>query len=141
MRVISSSAEQTQEIAKKLAQKYKSGGVFALIGSLGAGKTTFAQGFAQGLNISQRLISPTFIVMRQYDISGNKEGKLYHLDLYRLDQVEQMENLGISEIFQNPKNIILIEWAEKLGKLLPKNTIKIKFKTISENSRQIDIKD
>lgn len=134
-----SSPEQTQEIAKKLAQKYKNGGIFALIGPLGTGKTTFVQGFAQGLGISQRLISPTFIVMRQYNIPGKSEGKLYHLDLYRLDQIEQMENLGISEIFQNPKNIILIEWAEKLGKLLPKNAIKIKFKALLENRRQIEI--
>lgn len=136
-----SSAEETKEIAKNLAQKYKSGGVFALIGPLGAGKTTFTQGFAQALGISQRLISPTFIVMRQYDIPHKKTGKLYHLDLYRLEKIEQMEDLGISEIFENPQNIILIEWAEKLKHLLPQKAIKITFKHLSEDKRQIEIED
>lgn len=135
------SPEETKEIAKKLAQNYKNGGIFALIGPLGAGKTIFTQGFAQGLGIPQKIISPTFIIMRQYDIPGNEEGKFYHLDLYRLENIEQIESLGVAEIFQNPKNIIFIEWAEKLGKLLPDKTIKIKFKLLSENSRQIEIKD
>lgn len=134
------SADETQQLAKKLAEKYQNGGILALSGPLGAGKTTFIQGFAQGSGIKQRLISPTFIIIRQYPIPGRKNGMFFHIDLYRLDQVHQLEELGLAEIFQNPQNIVLIEWAEKLGKLLPKQALKINFKLLSENIREIQIK-
>lgn len=133
------SPQETQKIAQELAKKYQKGGIFALMGPLGAGKTTFTQGFAQSLGVSQRLLSPTFILMRQYDLPENPQGKLYHIDLYRLEQINQIEELGIKEILENPANIILIEWAEKLGNLLPQNTIHIKFTQVKENSRQIEI--
>lgn len=137
----SHSVKQTQELAKKIALKYKDGGIFALSGPLGAGKTTFTQGFAQGLGIKDKLLSPTFVLMREYKIPGNAKGKLFHIDLYRLDQIEQIDELGISEILSNPKNIILIEWAEKLGTQLPKETILVIIKHLSENSREIEIRE
>lgn len=133
MKVITKSAKETQELGKKLAQKYQNGGILALFGDLGAGKTTFTQGFAEGLGIKGRVISPTFIVMRQYP------NHFYHIDLYRLDQINQLEEIGLSEIFADPKNIVLIEWAEKLGNLLPKNATKIKFKQISEDIRELEL--
>ncbi len=134
------SAKKTQQIGSNLAKKYLGGGIFLLYGEMGAGKTTFTQGFAQGLNINHKIISPTFILMRQYPIPGNKLGFFYHLDLYRLDTVTQIEALGLREIFDNPHNIILIEWADKLGKLSPKGAIKIYFKSISEKVRQLEVK-
>ncbi|OGE36446.1 tRNA (adenosine(37)-N6)-threonylcarbamoyltransferase complex ATPase subunit type 1 TsaE [Candidatus Daviesbacteria bacterium RIFCSPHIGHO2_12_FULL_43_11] len=132
---------ETQKIAKELAQKYKDGGIFALSGPLGAGKTTFIQGFAQGLGITERLLSPTFVIMRQHEIPKNPEGKLYHIDLYRLDKITEIDSLGLSEIFSNPKNIIFIEWSEKMETLLPKQTIKIHLEITSEETRQILIED
>jgi tRNA threonylcarbamoyladenosine biosynthesis protein TsaE len=141
MTYTTNSAEETQQIAGNLADKYRDGGIIALIGPLGAGKTTFTQGFAQGLGIKDKIISPTFVLMRQYDIPGNPKGKLFHIDLYRLDNITQIEDLGISEILSNPKNIVLIEWAEKLGNLLPQQAIKIELKQLSENSRQIEVKE
>lgn len=140
MKFISHNPQETQQIAKKLAQKYRQGKVLALIGPLGAGKTTFTQGFAQGLKIQNRLISPTFVLMRQYQLPQNPQGKLFHIDLYRLDNISQIDDLGLSEIFANPKNIVLIEWAEKLKKL-PENTVTISFKTLSANSREIEIEE
>lgn len=138
MKYTTYSAEETQELGKKIAQKYQHGGIFTLFGDLGTGKTTFTQGFAQGLGIRNRIISPTFIVMRQYPIPEDKT-YFYHIDLYRLEKINQLEEIGLSEIFQNPKNIVLIEWAEKLDKLFPKNAIKIKFKQTTENNREIEI--
>ncbi len=135
----SSSPEETQEIAGKLSQEYEKGGIFALSGPLGAGKTTFIQGFAKGLGITERLLSPTFVIMRQHEIPGNKEGRLYHIDLYRLDEINEIDSLGLTEIFSNPKNIVFIEWAEKLGKLLPRQAIQIDIKITSENSREISV--
>lgn len=137
-----SSALETQQIAQNLAHKYKNGGILALSGPLGSGKTTFAQGFAQGLGVKEHLISPTFILMRSYKIPNNQKGRLYHIDLYRLNKVKgfaEVEELGLPEIFANPQNIILIEWAEKLGNLLPQKTTKIIFHPISENNREIKV--
>ncbi len=139
MKYITKSAEKTQELGKKLALKYQNGGILALFGDLGAGKTTFTQGFAQGMEIKNRIISPTFIVMRQYPLKN--QAHFYHIDLYRLDQITQLEELGLSEIFADPKNIVLIEWAEKLGNLLPKSATKIKLKQLTENNREIEIID
>lgn len=138
MKIITKSSKETQELGGKLAQKYQDGGILALFGDLGAGKTTFTQGFAEGLGIKGRVISPTFIVMRQYPLPKN-QAHFYHIDLYRLDQINQLEEIGLSEIFANPQNVVLIEWAEKLGSLLPKNATKIKFRQTAENVRELEI--
>ncbi len=133
------SAKQTQQLAAKLAQQFKNGGIIALEGPLGAGKTTFVQGFAQGLGIQDKLTSPTFIIMRQYEIPHYPQGKLFHLDLYRLNNISQITDLGIKEIFDNPHNIILIEWAEKLGSLKPNSAKQITLTILGETKRQIEV--
>lgn len=139
MVVTTNSAGQTRTLAKNLAQKLPLGKIFALFGPLGAGKTTFIQGFAQGLGIKERLLSPTFVLIRQYDIPNKPQTRLIHLDLYRLEEIKQIEELGIREIFNNPQNIVLIEWADRLGKLLPQNAVSIRFQRVSENTREISI--
>ena len=127
--------EQTKAIAKKLAKDFSSG-VIALTGDLGAGKTTFTQGFAEGLGIKDKIISPTFVLMRIHKIP--KSGRiLYHIDLYRLEGKEQFLGLGLEEIIENPNNIILIEWAEKARDLLPKYTTWITFENVGENIRKL----
>ena len=140
MEVLTKSAEETKKFGQKIATdlvKKEGPLVVALMGDLGAGKTTFSQGFALGLGIKQRIISPTFILMRKYE--GKKD--FYHVDLYRLeDNVEkEVENLGLKDIWQGSNNVVLIEWAEKIKDTLPKGTIKIKFATKGENSRKITI--
>ncbi len=127
MRYITNSEKETKDLAKKLAKQLS--GVIALTGELGAGKTTFTQGFARGLGIKEKITSPTFVLIRQHK-------NLYHIDLYRIDEIK---SLGLEEIWQNPENIVLIEWAEKIKDLLPKNTTFIKFQTLSENQREITI--
>lgn len=131
---------ETKKLAGSLAKKHSGGGIFLLYGTLGAGKTTFTQGFAEGLGIKDKIISPTFILMKRYSIPGNKDGFFYHLDLYRLDSVAQIENLGIGEIFDNPKNIILIEWADKLGKLSPKSAAEIHIKSVGDEIRELEVR-
>lgn len=141
MKYKSSSASQTQKKARELAKKYlKTGAVIALYGELGAGKTIFAQGFAKGLGIEKQVISPTFVITRQHQIP-NSSKIFYHIDLYRLEGEFDTMSLGLEEIFQTKGNIILIEWAEKLGNKLPKGTIKIYLKRLSENEREIEIND
>ncbi len=132
---ITNSDIETQKLAGELAKKFTKGAI-ALTGDLGAGKTTFVQGFAKALGIKEKIISPTFVLIRQHQIPKTQK-ILYHIDLYRL---EDFTGLGLEEIIHNPDNLILIEWAEKAKHLLPKNTIWISFENISEKIRKIVIK-
>lgn len=127
---LSSSEEQTKQIAKHLAKKTKDH-IFALTGELGAGKTIFVQGFAKGLGIKEKIISPTFVLIRQHSLPAGKK-VLYHIDLYRLDDTAELKDLGLEEIWSDPDNIVLIEWAEKI-KELPKNAINISIQKQGDN--------
>ncbi len=134
----SNSVDETNQLAAKIAAKVKdSGGVIALSGDLGAGKTTFTQGFAKALGIDEKIISPTFVIMRQHQVP-NSTKVLYHIDLYRLEDEANLNEVGVSEVFSNPDNIVVIEWAEKAKNQLPKNTIWIDFKRENEE-RTIDV--
>lgn len=132
-KLITSSSEETKQFAANLAKKFNRG-ILALSGELGSGKTTFVQGFAKGLGIKEKIISPTFIIIRQYPLPAGRQ-ELYHIDLYR---VENFQGLGLKEILENPNNIVLIEWAEKI-KDLPKNTKKITIEKLDSDKRLITI--
>jgi tRNA threonylcarbamoyladenosine biosynthesis protein TsaE len=114
--------------------------VIVLNGELGAGKTTFLQGFAKGLDIKQKIQSPTFLIMNRFRIRSEKFKNFYHFDCYRLDSEKDLEFLDFKKIISDPENIICIEWGNKIKKVLPKNTIKIDFKVLKNNNRQISIK-
>ena len=136
--MITNSAEETMLIGEKLAKKLKPGDVVALYGNLGSGKTTFTKGIGKGLGVkdSKRINSPTFVLIKEYD------GKipLYHLDLYRMDDLKEIENLAIEEyIYGN--GITVIEWAEKIKSILPENHISVKFKVKGVSEREILIED
>src|SRR3989344_6688933 len=131
---ISSSEVDTWKLAEKIAKTINRGRIIALYGNLGSGKTTFVQGLAKALRIRQRIISPTFVIIRPHKLKTNKT--FYHIDLYRLGKADP-NNLGLKEIFLEKDAIVAIEWAEKIEKLLPKDTLKIKFKTLSENEKQL----
>lgn len=121
----SRSLKQTQNIAKQIAKEYKvGGGIVALIGNLGAGKTIFAQEFAKSLGIQDKIISPSFVLIRQHQIPDKRI--FFHLDLYRIEYADDFTNIGINDLLKNKKNIVLIEWAEKIYDLLPKNSLVVK---------------
>src|SRR5947207_727895 len=128
MKYTSNSPEQTKEIASNMIHSTKSK-TFALFGDLGSGKTTFAQGFGEALGI-KRMVSPTYILLRNYKITNQHYplvSNLYHADLYRLSSPQEVIDIGLSEIWSDPNNLVLIEWPEKILNLLPKNTTKISF--------------
>lgn len=141
MKYHTKSSLETLKLAEKLALKLvkKMGVVLFLFGNLGSGKTTFVQGLAHGLGIKEKIISPTFILIRPHPIPHSIK-TFYHVDLYRLDDPDHVKQLGLEEILHNPNNITAVEWAEKLGHNLPKNTIPIYFQSLSENDRIIEIK-
>lgn len=143
-------------IAHRLTQSARAL-VIALRGDLGAGKTTFAQGFFRGLGIRRNPISPTFVIMRRYRVakhpafaraSAGKKSQItsrftdiYHFDAYRLKKVEDAAVLEIDQILADPKNIILIEWPEQIRKILPKDAVWLEFEYgQKENERVIKIK-
>ncbi|MEK7517152.1 MAG: tRNA (adenosine(37)-N6)-threonylcarbamoyltransferase complex ATPase subunit type 1 TsaE [Patescibacteria group bacterium] len=139
---ITESSEQTKNLGKRLAQDLKGGDVIALYGDLGSGKTTFVQGLAEGLGIKRRIISPTFIIIRSYKLSIKYEvlsmKYFYHIDLYRIDDRKSIKDLGIEEIMDDPKNIVAIEWAEKIRNILPRRRVDINFSYI-DNKRRVEI--
>jgi tRNA threonylcarbamoyladenosine biosynthesis protein TsaE len=139
MEIITNSPEETQRFGKEFANSLKGGEVLALVGDLGSGKTTFIQGLAKGLKIKHQIISPTFILMREYDLEDEK--KLYHIDLYRLEEniARELNNLGISDWWQKPENIVVIEWADKAKGSMPENTIWITFEGSGDQERKIKI--
>lgn len=137
MEYITESSKQTSELGARISsclKRQNKACVYALTGNLGSGKTTFVQGFAKGLGISTHIISPTFILMRKY-------GNFYHLDLYRLENDIENEvlNLGAVDLWQEPGNVMVIEWAEKIKDLLPKDSVWVEFEDIGENKRRIKI--
>jgi len=121
-----------QEIVKK-SLKTKTALIIGLEGELGSGKTTFIKAFAKGLGIKKRLTSPTFILIKNYR-------NFYHIDCYRIKSYKDVGALDFLEIISNPKNIVLIEWAEKIKSILPRNIIWLKFKIVSEKERKIVLK-
>lgn len=132
---ISNNYLATQKIAQDYAKTLKGGSVVCLYGDLGAGKTTFVQGLAKGLGIKGRIISPTFIIVRKYNLEDNKT--FYHLDLYRIEREQDLEGLGMEEILSDKNAIVVIEWAERLGSRLPQDRIDIYFENLDDNERQI----
>src|SRR3989344_637800 len=140
---VSNNPEELKKIAKKLAGNLMSrsrldigGGalVLALIGDLGSGKTTFAQSFAGAFGVKEKVKSPTFIIFRK-----SKFGWFYHFDVYRINSEKEILNLGWEEIISNPKNIVLVEWADKIENILPKNSVKINFKHLNGDKREVEI--
>lgn len=152
---ITNSFKETQklgeEFARSLLARLKgetlNALVIALYGDLGSGKTTFVQGLAEGLGIKKRIISPTFIIVRNYRIKNHESHSassgqarimnLYHIDLYRVEGERDIEGLGIEEIMNDKNNIVIVEWAEKLKNLIPKNRIEIRFEYLKDHSRKI----
>lgn len=128
--------KETWEFARNFAKNLKAGDILCLYGDLGSGKTSFVQGLAKGLGIKGRIISPTFIIAREYEMG---DLNFYHIDLYRTQSMHDLLSIGMDEILENKNNIVAIEWSEKLLDLLPKKRIDLRFEYIDEEKRKITI--
>ena len=130
--MISNSVEETQAIAFEYAKTLKPGDVVLLDGDMGAGKTAFSKGVALGLGIEEEVTSPTYAYMNDYD------GRLFHYDCYRIESVEQAENLGLADYF-DMGGICLIEWSQNIAPLLPSVVKRVKITKIDETKREIEL--
>ncbi|MFH0804507.1 MAG: tRNA (adenosine(37)-N6)-threonylcarbamoyltransferase complex ATPase subunit type 1 TsaE [Candidatus Zambryskibacteria bacterium] len=143
MEFLSKSVAETAEIATGFANNLKSNEkvatIVGLYGELGSGKTTFMKYLAENFGIKETIKSPTFVIEKIYDLTPNLSfDKLIHIDAYRIEKEEEMLNLGWNEIIADPKNLICIEWPERIAKILPKHIV-IKFEHVSETERKISI--
>ena len=127
--------EETIELGRRIAATLPKRALVLLIGNLGAGKTTLAKGIISGLGAAEPddVSSPTFTLIHEYG-----EGRVYHIDLYRLDRAEQVATLGLDEIFDR-EAVVLIEWGERFPQLLPNDRIEIRIEPLNEDSRRIEI--
>ncbi len=139
------SLKDTQKLAVKIAKEIsRKGGpsVIALYGDLGAGKTTFAQFLAKALGVKEKILSPTFLIIKTFYLSkpvGNFKF-LTHVDTYRLKSAKDLIVLGLKDLLKDKENITVIEWPEKIEKYLFKNTVRIYFSVVSEKERKATIK-
>lgn len=131
MKYVSKSKEETIELAKKYASTLCPGDVVVLDGEMGAGKTVFTKGIALGLGIEDNVTSPTYAYMNDYG------GKLYHYDCYRLSGGEDAEALGLTDYFYS-NGVCVIEWAQIIADVLPKNVKKVIITKIDDDTRSIE---
>ena len=127
--------EETKKLGKLLAGELRGGEIICLSGELGAGKTTFTQGLLEGLGAEKPYTSPTFVVMKEYNPPAGGQN-IYHIDAYRIGEKDLL-NLGWEEIIENPKVVSIIEWADKIKKIIPVRAVWIDFEWIDENRRRI----
>jgi tRNA threonylcarbamoyladenosine biosynthesis protein TsaE len=127
--------EETKEFGRSLAGELKAGSMVALIGPLGSGKTVLIQGICSGLGVTEFVTSPTFVIINEYP--GKR--RVYHFDLYRLENIEEFIKLGYEEYFYG-EGITLIEWAEKIKSLLPQKRMEINLEILSEKKRKISVR-
>ena len=136
-----SSPAQTRQAGRLLAEELlrtkvdKKARVVGLIGDLGTGKTTLLKGFAKALGTKEKILSPTFLIMRKLPLAGSRA--FYHVDCYRIRKPKELLDLGLKEIMADDKNIVVIEWADKVMGLLPKTAIILKFSHLDIKKRKI----
>lgn len=133
LEVVTCSSEETKKIASKLASLLSVGTLITLSGQLGAGKTTFTQGLALGLNIKKHVTSPTFTLLKIY----NGDLPLYHIDAYRLEGIDQ--DLGFDEYIDGD-GVCVIEWSNFIENILPEECLNIEFNILENDDRKLTFK-
>lgn len=148
MEITAQNEKETTKIAVLLAKAVvgkppQTGGavVVGLTGELGSGKTTFVRGFAEALEVKEMVKSPTFLLIKKYNLPKKLRNfkRLFHIDAYRLESEEDLKVLGFKKILDDKENIVFVEWADKIKRLLPKETLLIQFDYLEKDKRKIKI--
>ncbi len=135
------SKKETQLYGEGLAKTIRSGQLLLLKGDLGAGKTTLVQGLLAGLGAEPPYPSPTFVLMNQYELpraTANGVERVYHADAYRVGR-DDFEKLGFLEWCADPKGLVILEWPERLGDLVPEKHIEVSIRSLSETERELTV--
>ena len=146
MKIETKSLNETQDFAREFVEKIlarpKNAGatVVALYGDLGSEKTSFVQGAAKAFSIKETVTSPTFVIEKIYKLARKKFSHIIHIDCYRIENSKEIKLLGWDDKLADPKNLIFIEWAERVENILPTDTVKLYFEFLNENKRKIEIK-
>ncbi len=137
--LVSHSPEQTRQLAAKLAQHLRGGDVLFLQGSLGSGKTTFVQGLARGLGVRDYVQSPTFILLTEHrgTLPDGTPVRLYHVDLYRLEEQHELTTFGLDDCLSDPAGIVVIEWSERLPEQWVDEYLVIRLEPLADTKRRI----
>ncbi len=160
MKYLSKSLEETSRIAGDFVMHIQNtythtnrATVVGLFGDLGSGKTTFTQALGKHLNVKEVMTSPTFVIMKKYNVKLDNQGpalgthkarpwlNLIHIDAYRLESGQELLSLGFEDLLNDPHNLILIEWPERVVDILPADLFKINLKFISEMEREIEFQN
>jgi len=124
--IATTSARETHALGKSLARHLRGGEIIALVGDLGAGKTVLVKGIAQGLGITRRITSPTFLLLRVYPVRQHPTIRRFvHVDAYRVRHAAELLNIGLDDYLGKPDTITVIEWADRVKKILPHQPITI----------------
>ncbi len=137
---LAKNSKETEKIAQDLVKKLAGGELLALVGNLGAGKTVFVKGLAKAFGITENITSPTFVLMKIYQTKHPTIKRLVHIDCYRLEQLGDLEEIGLADYLHDPENVVVIEWADRIANL-PKNTININIEYINNQERRVTISD
>jgi tRNA threonylcarbamoyladenosine biosynthesis protein TsaE len=130
--VVTRSPAETRALAGAIAARLRPGDVVVLAGGLGSGKTTFAQGAAAALGVDEPVVSPTFTIVREYDA----DVRIAHVDLYRLERVQELHDLGFDEIVDDDR-VTLVEWGERAGAVLPSEHLEIVLEPAAGDTRRV----
>ena len=135
---ITNSVAETAKVAQDLAKTLKGNETLALFGNLGSGKTVFVKAMAKEFKIKDTVTSPTFVLMKVYDVKSDKIKQFVHVDCYRLENKEDLADIGLADYLNNPQAVTVIEWAEKITNL-PEDTIRINIEYLDDEKRKIII--
>ncbi|MBU1012253.1 MAG: tRNA (adenosine(37)-N6)-threonylcarbamoyltransferase complex ATPase subunit type 1 TsaE [Bacteroidetes bacterium] len=129
--------DDLQGIAEKMLELFPKDRIFAFEGSMGAGKTTFIKVLCKNLEVLNEVVSPTFAIINEYH--SNKVGPIYHFDFYRINNIEEVMDIGYEDYLYSG-NYCLMEWPEKIEKLLPENIVYVTIQNLDDRSRSIHVK-
>jgi tRNA threonylcarbamoyladenosine biosynthesis protein TsaE len=146
MRIITKSPEETEKVAEDFLNSLVTRGVgdhaavVVLYGDLGAGKTAFTKGIGKALHVSEEITSPTFVIQKNYALSGNPVfSELVHIDAYRLANANEMKKLGWDATLGDPKKLVIVEWAQNIKDIIPQNISKVYFRFVDDTTREITL--
>ena len=130
---VSHSAEETREIGGKVVQRFGVNRLYCLYGPLAAGKTTLVKGMAEEIGVERRVVSPSYILLREYE----GEYPLHHIDLFRLGSSGELIEAGLDEYIVDPRGVVAIEWAERAEGILPEDRVDVRIEITGDEERKV----